>query len=412
LAEQFKVGFPAFMNRLQAQAAAAQALPEPDPAARAHSERLRRAIEHEIAAAGGSVSFARYMELALYAPGLGYYSAGARKFGAAGDFITAPELSPLFGKCLAHQCRQVLAALGGGEILELGAGSGALACELLSELARLDSLPRAYYILEVSADMRERQAQRIAERVPELADRVAWLDELPAEPIAGVILGNEVLDALPAHCVEIHGDEIRELRAGCAAGRFVWRYGRPEATLEAAMRRVIGSLREPLPRPYRTEINLLLPGWLRAVAAVLERGLILFIDYGYPRAEYYHPQRADGTLLCHYRHRAHADPFVYPGLQDITVSVDFTAVAEAAAAADLAVAGYTTQAHFLIGCGIDRLLAESDPADARAYLPLAQQAKTLVLPGEMGERFKAIALTRDLDIALNGFQRNDQRVRL
>ena len=373
-------------------------LPLPAPEALAHSRRLVDHIRAGIAAAGGRLPFARYMELALYAPGLGYYSAGARKFGAAGDFVTAPELSPLFSRCLARQCAEVLGTLGRGSILEIGAGSGAMAAGILAELTHLGALPEHYLILEVSADLRERQRAQIGARVPALMSRVQWLDALPDGHV-GVILGNEVLDALPVQrfrktaegyeefFVEAVGEGLRGMWAPADA-----EFGSALADLEAA-------LPSPLVAGYESELCTFLPPFLATLAASLARGALLFLDYGYPRAAYYHPERSMGTLMCHYRQRAHADPFLYPGLQDITAHVDFTAVAEHATAAGLPFAGYTTQAHFLMALGI----AEMSEGDLR----LAQQVKLLTLPEEMGERFKAIAFTKGLDLPLSGFELRD-----
>jgi len=364
-------------------------LPEPPAEALAHSRRLQARIREEIEAAGGSIGFDRYMELALYAPALGYYSAGARKIGTDGDFITAPELSPLFSRCVARQAAQVLDALGGGTILELGAGSGRMAADILAELAALDLLPVRYLVLEPSGELRQRQQATLAERCPAQASRVEWLDSLPAEPVEGVILGNEVVDALPVKRFRHHGG-WQELCVTAGAEGFAWR---AEAAGEALVRALETSL-PALPDDYESEIDLNLPAWMTAVTGALARGMVLLTDYGLPRAAYYHPQRDRGTLICHYRHRAHEDPFLYPGLQDITAWVDFSALADAGTAAGLALAGYTTQAHFLLAGGLEPMAAEVDPADTRAQTELSRQIKLLTLPSEMGERFKAMAFTR------------------
>ncbi len=402
-----------FRDAVRTAERALQELPPPDPDAAVHSARLQDLIRAEIAAAGGSISFAHYMELALYAPGLGYYSAGARKFGAGGDFVTAPEISPLFGRCMARQCQQVLQHLSEGDILEIGAGTGALAADLLGELEALGRLPGRYLILEVSADLRERQRMLLRERLPaHLLPRVHWLDRLPGAGFQGVIVGNEVLDAVPIRRFRWTGQGVRELRVGWQDGRFVWREEPAEPPLAAAVASIRGEVGEGWPEDYASEINLGLAPWIWELGARLARGLILLIDYGYPRREYYHPQRATGTLMCHYRHRAHPDPLILTGLQDITAFVDFTAVAEAGVAAGLDVMGYTTQAHFLLGCGLDALLASSDLEDSRSHLELTRQAKVLMLPGEMGERFKAIALARGIEVPLVGFALQDHRHRL
>ncbi len=387
-------------------------LPPPDPAATAHSARLLGQIRAEITAAGGAISFARFMDLALYAPGLGYYRAGARKFGPDGDFVTAPELSPLFSRCLARQCRQILEALGGGALLELGAGTGVMAADLLRELRALDALPEHYAILELSGELRQRQRQTLAERAPELLDRVVWLDALPESGLRGVVLGNEVLDALPAERFRITPAGPRRLAVTWNETGLDWVEGDEDPAVSIAVARIEQALGEPLPPAYTSEYVPHLDAWLRAIAGTLAAGALLFIDYGYPRRDYYHPERAAGTLLCHYRHRVHDDPLILPGLQDITANVDFTAVADAALAAGLNVAGYTAQNYFLFGCGLMELLAEADPADTLRYLEQSRQVKLLTLPGEMGERFQAIALTRGLDLPLRGFAMRDERGRL
>lgn len=383
-------------------------MPVPAAAALAHSQRLQAHITAEIDAAGGSISFARYMELVLYAPGLGYYSAGAQKFGASGDFITAPELSPLFGRCLAVQCQPLLTSIDNASILELGAGSGALAATLLQDLASADCLPVYYYILEVSADLRARQQRHLADTLPDYYEQIVWLDALPQD-FRGVVIANEVLDALPVNVVLQQDGQWFEQCVACSDEKLFWQTRPLSSELGVAIAKTIpGSL----PDPYQTEINLRLPAWLTALAENIEQGLMLFIDYGYPRAEYYHPQRDHGTLICHYRQRAHEDPFLYPGLQDISASVDFTLLAEAAVATGLQVSGFTTQAQFLLACGLDQLLLESGPPESKAYMQQAHAAKQLVLPAEMGERFKVMALSKEFDMPLTGFMSVDQRYRL
>lgn len=378
---------------------AAAAFPVPDGAALEHSRRLTAHIHDAIDSAGGSIGFERYMQLALYAPGLGYYSAGATKFGSAGDFSTAPEFAPLFAACIARQCGELLAR-SRGVILELGAGSGALAAALLE---RLDPAPDAYLILETSADLRQRQQQRLAA----YGERVRWLDTLPAAPIRGVIFANEVLDALPVQRVCVRGAALEELVVSRRDAGFAWDTRPAEAPLADCARTRLAGL-PPLPDGYRTEINTGLHAWLAALSAILERGALLCIDYGYTRREYYHPDRGDGTLICHYRHRAHADPFLYPGLQDISCSVDFTALAEAAVAAGLEVGGFTPQAQFLLGCGLLQLAAAEASPDRDA----AAQIRRLTLPGEMGEHFKAMILLRGVGGPLPAFALADQRRRL
>jgi SAM-dependent MidA family methyltransferase len=352
------------------------------------------------------------MELALYAPGLGYYRAGARKFGPGGDFVTAPELSPLFARCLARQCQEILHALGGGEILELGAGTGIMAADLLLALRALDASPERYAILELSGELRERQRQTLADRTPELLDRVVWLDAPPTPGFRGIVLGNEVLDALPVERFRVTAHGPRRLMVRWTEAGLDWAEGGEDPAVTTAVSRIESDLGWRLPEGYVSEYIPHLEDWLRAIAAPLAAGALLFVDYGYPRREYYHPERTDGTLLCHYRHRVHADPFILPGLQDITASVDFTAIADAAVAAGLEVAGYASQNYFLFGCGLMELLAEVDAADTARYLEQVRQVKLLTLPGEMGERFQAIALTRNLTIPLRGFAFRDERRRL
>jgi SAM-dependent MidA family methyltransferase len=384
------------------------ALPVPEAEAQAHSERLITLLRDEITAAGGRISFARYMELALFAPGLGYYSAGSRKFGAEGDFVTAPEISGLFSRALARQVAEVLQMLGGGEVLEVGGGSGVMAADMLAELATLDRLPERYCILELSAELRARQRDTIAARVPQLLDRVQWLDALPEAGLRGVVVANELLDALPVHAFEVTVQGVRERFVAWDGERFQWQLDAPE-TPQLAQR--LATLAAELPVGYQSEINLDAEGWVASIAERLAAGVVLLLDYGFPRHEYYHPQRGGGTLMCHYRHRAHDDPFVYPGLQDITAHVDFTAIAEAAVEAGLDVRGYNTQGFFLLANGLTEL-AEQEDVDQTQRLRLAQQVRTLTMPGEMGELFKVLALSRHYDAPLRGFALQDLRHRL
>jgi len=362
------------------------AFPIPSDEALLVSAELSALIREEIIRAGGFLDFARYMELALYAPGLGYYSAGSVKFGPAGDFMTAPELSPTFGRALAVTLGAELTANDAHVVLELGGGSGALAAQLLDAWAsqgrRVD-----YWILELSADLRERQRQTLARFAP----GVRWLDRLPTTPFKGVIVANEVLDALPVSCFAKVAGATRAVGVANGAAGFEWAARSSAAELVMAVARLEGLLGAELGDGYRSELCLALPGWIGALSATLERGSLLFVDYGLTRAEYYHAQRSGGTLVCHYRHRAHADPFLYPGLQDITAWVDFSAVAEAAAEANLTLAGFTTQAQYLVA-----LLAATPGAfGIDSASPREQSAlKTLILPGEMGERFKVLLLRK------------------
>ena len=377
-------------------------LPPPSPAQIELSQQLVTAIRADIEANGGWISFARYMEQALYAPGMGYYSAGSTKFGEDGDFVTAPEISPLFARTLARQAAQVLREVG-GDILELGAGTGRLAAQMLLALERMGMLPVRYRILEVSAHLRSVQRETLAALLPEaLIRRVEWLEALPPE-IDGFVFGNEVLDALPVHLLVRHEGGVQERGVVWQAERFAFQ----DQPLQSPVLHD-GLQGLALPDGYVTEVCPAAAGLVASLAGILRRGVLLFVDYGFPRGEYYHPQRATGTLMCHYRQQAHDDPLVYPGLQDITAHVDFTAVAEAGAGGGLDVLGFASQAQFLINCGITELLAEVSPHDMAAYLPLATQAQKLLSPAEMGELFKVIAMGRGV-AGLQGFVRGDKR---
>ncbi len=367
----------------------------------AHSERLTRRIRDAIEAEGGWISFERFMELALYEPGLGYYSAGSTKLGEAGDFITAPEISPLFSRCLAAQCIEVFDRLGGGDILEFGAGSGTMASDVLAELAAQNRLPGRYYILEVSADLRERQRTTLQQRVPQFLERVEWLDRLPE--LRGVILANEVLDALPVQRFRMRGTQVNAVGVTWQLGKLDWSEIHADAHLEAAVRAIEKETGAPLPDGYLSEINLRLGPWIAGIAQSLKEGVALFIDYGLPQREYYRAERREGTLLCHYRHRFHDDPLINVGVQDIGAWVDFTAVASAAVDAGMSIAGFTTQAHFLIGAGIEHFMADIATRPVTERVQLARQAMVLTLPGEMGERFKVIGLASNYDHPLRGF---------
>jgi SAM-dependent MidA family methyltransferase len=373
---------------------------------------MRRLLLDEIAAAGGVLGFDRYMELALYAPGLGYYVNGRRKFGVAGDFVTAPEISPLFSRCLAHQVAECLARLGGGEVLEVGAGSGRMAADVLAELDAMAALPQRYLILELSPSLRLEQEQALRAAVPHLLSRVEWLDRLPQPGWQGVLLGNELLDAMPVHRFRRADGAWQELGVAVQDGALVDLWTAPRSP---ALQPALAGIWQPPRHPadgYASEINLRLAPWLNALADSIGRGYLLLIDYGYSAAEYYHAERSQGTLVCHFRHHVFDDPYRLPGLQDMTANVDFTALARAGIAAGFELAGYTTQAHFLLDSGIDRLLAQTDPNDTQRYLALAQGAKKLLLPGEMGERFKVMALARGVEPELGGFRSRDLRDRL
>jgi len=341
----------------------------------------RSRIEKEIASLGGWMPFARYMQLALHEPGIGYYASGARKFGAGGDFVTAPELGSLFGRTLARQLQEVP----GGRILELGAGSGALA-ETLIQATGFE-----YLILETSAELRARQQER-------LGKKAVHIEKLP-ENFVGSIVANEVADALPVHMV--HWTEEGILERGVGPG-LAW-LDRPAAGTLLEQAKGINP-----PPPYVSEINLLLKPWMRSLVDCLARGAIFVIDYGFPQREYYHPQRAAGTLMCHHRQRAHADPFARPGEEDITAHVDFSAAAAAAREAGAGLLGYATQAQFLVNCGITEVLAEVNAENALHYAPIAAQAQKLLSPAEMGELFKVLAAGKGVDAPLLGFSSGDR----
>jgi SAM-dependent MidA family methyltransferase len=349
----------------------------------------------------GWISFARYMETALYEPGLGYYVAGTVKLGYEGDFVTAPEISPLFGQALAGQVAEIISD-GGGEVLELGAGSGALAVSMLEELQARNRLPERYRILEVSPELRQRQRRLLLKRLPGLAERLEWITTLPQRFI-GVVVANEVLDALPVHLLSWRGEGVYERGVTWKGEGFAWEDHRlaPGTLRDAAAQLQIEA-------PYHCELSMAVPALVRTLAGVVERGVLLCVDYGFGRRELYHPQRNGGTLMCHYRHRAHDAPFFLPGLQDITAHVDFTSVAEAGMEAGLQLLGYTTQAQFLVNCGIADLLARTPAGQAAAYLPLAAGVQKLVSPAEMGELFKVIALGRGVQPPLAGFKSGDK----
>jgi len=377
-------------------------LPVPDPAALAHSEQLRLHIAEAIRAAGGWLPFSQYMALALYAPGLGYYAAGSTKFGVAGDFVTAPGLTPLFGQTVARTVAAVLAETG-GEVLELGAGEGHLAVDVLNGLARLEALPSHYYILEVSAELRARQQALLAEGAPHWLDRVVWLEALPTA-FNGVILGNEVLDALPVDILHRRAEGLFERGVTLDEnGRFAW----ADQTLSNADLQKLGGL-FPVVDGYVSEVSLAVPALIRSLAACLERGILLFFDYGFPRAEFYHPQRSQGTLMCHYRHHSHDDVFWLPGLNDITAHVDFSAVAETGAEVGLDLLGYTSQGAYLLQAGLLEQLAGME-VGTPAYLRAVVAVQKLLQPHEMGELFKVIALGHGVTAALPGFSGKDRR---
>jgi SAM-dependent MidA family methyltransferase len=389
-------------------------LPEPGPEAKAHSEQLSQKILRALRR-HPHMTFAQYMEMALYTPGLGYYASGLPKIGAQGDFITAPEVSPLFSRCLARQAAQILPQLSEPNILEFGAGQGTMAKDILLELEALDEPLAHYYILELSADLRERQRFTLKENLPdELFKKIVWLDRLPEKAISAVVLANEVLDAMPFERLRIEPHQALQayVRYDEASGQFDWDYQKITAKpLQQFANQLIDFLGNVSDLGYETEINLNIGPWLKALGESIGQGIVILIDYGYTRQEYYQPARVMGTLRCHYQHRAHSNPFFYPGLQDITAHVDFTAVAEAAYDSGFKVTGFTTQAHFLMGAGLLEMSAQTD-APMTEQLRIAQQIKTLTLPNEMGETFKVIALSKQLDLKLIGFNLRDLRHQL
>ncbi len=372
-----------------------------------HCLRVRERIRAAIAAAGGWLSFEDYMDLALYAPGLGYYSAGARKFGADGDFTTAPEVSELFAACLATQCTDVMRVLGAASILEIGAGSGRLAADLLTHLHALQALPERYLILEVSADLRARQRERLRALPAHIGARVEWLDA-PPTAFRGVTIANEVVDALPVKRFRQNGARFVELGVEWAEGQLRWAAGPSRDELEHHCRR-LAEICGPWPDGYTSEYCARLGAWTAAVTRGLDCGAVLWFDYGLPRTQYYLPERVDGTLLCHFRHRSDPDPFRLPGLMDISAWVDFTALAEAGRDAGFGVAGFTTQTYFLAGLGIDRWMRQLADGEPRRAAALAGQARQLTMPGDMGERFKVMAWLRGVDLPLAGFTLRDLR---
>jgi len=362
-------------------------LPEPDADARETSARLLERIRAEIRGAGGWIPFARYMELALHEPGLGYYAGGSAKLGAGGDFATAPEMGPLFARTLARQVAELLQP--GEAVLEFGAGSGALAAELAA------ALPEApYLILETSPELAARQRER-------LGDRARWLTQLPAD-FRGVMIANEVVDAMPVHALAWRREGIRERGVSEDGEALAWAERPASGEALAAARRL------PLDAPYESEIGLVGRAWMKLAASRLARGALLVVDYGFPEREFFHPQRTTGTLMCHYRHRAHGDPFFHPGLQDITAHVDFTALAGAAREAGLEVLGYANQAQFLVNCGILEVLERENPEDVARYAPRAAEANRLLSPAEMGEIFKVLAVGRGAPRRLLGFADGDR----
>lgn len=381
-------------------------LPLPPTEAQAHSERLIQHIKDKIQT-NGWISFAEFMQAALYEPGLGYYVSGSRKLGEDGDFITAPEISSAFSECLALQCQQIFSTLNNPSILEFGAGSGIMAADILLTLENKHALPESYFILEVSPELQERQYQTFQEKCPQLLSRITWLSELP-KAFEGVVLANEVLDAMPVHCFEVHHGKKFERGVVVKENNFAW-----EARLGANLCWYDSVERDAffLENGYISEICFAIKPWLENLYSSLKRGVVLLMDYGFPAREYYHPDRNQGTLMCHYRHYAHIDPFIYVGIQDITAHVDFTAVARAADQCGFSILGYTNQANFLISLGI-LSNTECEALTTTEQYVHAQAIKKLLLPSEMGELFKVIALGKQIQPPLRGFELKNEIKRL
>lgn len=364
-------------------------------------QRLQTQLAH------AEIPFVEFMQQALYSPDEGYYSSSLAKFGAEGDFITAPELSPLFGYTLANQCEHILSALENPCILEFGAGSGALCVAILEQLEKLQALPKHYYILEVSAHLRARQEALVQEKIPHLASKVQWLTRWPETSFQGVVLANEVLDAMPVHRFLKTDDALLESYIALdAAGQLQERFKPANSRLQSYVSQHLDFIQAP----YLSEVNLFIDSWLLQVYQMLEKGVVFLIDYGFPRHEYYHPDRHQGTVMCHYRHHSHPDFLVHVGEQDITAHVDFTHVAEAACDAGFHVAGFTNQASFLLANGLLSLVNLND--SERCQLKAKKAIKQLTHPSEMGELFKVIALDKKMDVDLQGFQLLDKRVSL
>ncbi len=385
-------------------------LPKPDGADKEISRELGERIRHSIRVAGGSIGFDAYVEQALYTPELGYYSSNRTRFGAVGDFVTAPEISSLFSQCLARQAAEVFAGLDSKphQILEVGAGSGVMARDLIGALDHLCASPDQYLILERSAGARAQQRQTLGV----LAERVQWLDDFPEHGICGLVVANELLDALPGVRFIMTDNGPEELRVACREGELCWQ--QRAFTDTGILQELTGRLAQcdPLPLGYVSEYVPAQAAWVRTMAEHLRGGVLLLIDYGYPCREFYHPQRGSGTLACYYRHHMHEDPFWYPGLEDISVHVDFTSVAQAGLAAGLYLLGYTTQAHFLLAGGLLDLLSTLAEQDSRNQAEMSAQVQRLTLPSELGELVKVMALSPDPDLELSGFSGRDFSSRL
>ncbi|MEM9243627.1 MAG: SAM-dependent methyltransferase [Pseudomonadota bacterium] len=388
-------------------------LPTPNATEQQHHKKLQAYIRHHMDTNGGSLPFSDFMNMALYAPGLGYYQAGTRKFGPDGDFVTAPELSPLFAYCLANQCQQILASLQarGHEtvILELGAGSGKLATDVLRRLTELNQLPTKYWILEPSPELRQRQQHYINTHAKTIADNITWLDRLPLAPFTGIILANEVIDAFPVEKFCYDNKQLQQYHVTYQHDSFDWQLRKPTDALHQFFQQKLAHYSNSWMQPYCSEINMIMPSWLNSLSDRLKAGVMLLSDYGYPRGEYYHPQRHQGSLMCYYKHRGHDNPLILCGLQDITAHVDFTLLAESAITANLNVAGFTHQAAFLLAAGAANFMRTYGATMTKSE---QQAIKKLLLPGEMGSAIKLMALSRDFDMPLRAFSHYDCRAQL
>lgn len=384
-------------------------LPTPDSIAQQYSDQLLSVIKQTINFKGGKISFAEYMDLCLYAPGLGYYSAGSHKIGAEGDFTTAPEISALFSRTLAHHVRDVLQQLPVKNILEFGAGKATMAIDLLLELECCDCLPEHYYIIEASADLQQRQCKSIALAIPHLKNKIKWLTSLPRH-FEGVILANEVCDAMPVHSLQLSNDSVQERYITISGDELAWCEDVPSHPDLLKRAEIIKSFIDN--RNYQTEVNLAAEAWLASIADTVQQGAVFIIDYGYPQSHYFHPERSTGTLMCFYKHQGHDNPLALPGLQDITAHVDFTALAQTAHENGLDVAGFQSQADFLLSGGIIKIACEDDGDNAFSQMQRATEIKRLILPNGMGESFKVLTLTKNLNQSLPKLETGDRRYSL
>lgn len=356
----------------------------------------------------GEISFAEFMQQALYSAEFGYYSKGLSKFGSTGDFVTAPELSPLFAQTLALQCEEILKELADAHLFEFGAGSGRLCVDLLRQLEKVQCLPASYLIMEISDNLRQRQQALVQQEIPHLAPIVHWLDSWPTTPFNGIVIANEVLDAMPVHRFLFQNGHFYESMLSLNQNGDLIEQFKPCA--DPRLQTYLEETLLALDSPYLSEVNLFINGWIEQCAQMLSSGVIFLIDYGFPRHEYYHPDRKQGTVMCHYQHKAHTNPLIHIGQQDITAHVDFTHVAEAAEAAGLMISGYTNQAAFLLSAGLLSLL--ENLSDERELFKAKQAIKQLTHPSEMGELFKVMALSKNLDRDFRGFQLHDKRATL